>query len=35
MNPIFEELPKYLMQFLITASNNKYIFTFSRRLEVM
>ena len=34
LKSFFGELPKYIMQYLDTAWENKYIFTFSRKLEV-
>ena len=34
-NPILAELPKYIMQYLVTAWENEYFFTFSIKLEVM
>ena len=32
---IFDELPKYIMQYLVTAWDKKYICTFSKKFEVM
>ena len=34
-NPVMGEQPKYFMQYLDMAWDNKYLFTFSRKLEVM
>ena len=34
-NRFIGELSKYIMQYLDMACENKYIFTFSRKLEVM
>ena len=34
-NPFWGELPKYDMQYIDMALENKYIFTCSRKLEVM
>ena len=34
-NPLRGELPKYVMQYLDTACENKDFCTFSRKLEVM
>ena len=34
-NSFLGELPKYIMQYLDTAWENKFFFTFSRKLEVM
>ena len=32
---ILGELPKYIIQYLVTAWENKYIFTFSKKLDVV
>ena len=34
-NPIYGELPKYILQYLVTAWHNEFIFTFSKTFEVM
>ena len=31
----FRELPKYIIQYLVTAWENKLIFTFSKNLDVV